>query len=60
MVAIKKVDANTVVVVAKKAGKEVGNWRVTVSKDGKTYTMVGKAKDAKGQEYSGTFVYDKQ
>ena len=58
--AIKKVDANTVMDMWKKAGKEVATWRVTVSKDGKTHTVSGKMKDAKGQEVTFDLVYDKQ
>ncbi len=60
MVATKKVNANTVEIVFKKAGKEVQRWRITISKDGKEMTSEGKWKDAKGQEFRGTFVYDKQ
>ncbi len=60
MSAAKKVDANTVVAVDKKAGKEVATWRVTVSKDGKIETVAGKGKDAKGQAYTMDLVYDKQ
>jgi hypothetical protein len=58
--AIKKVDANTVLEMWKKAGKEVANWRVTVSKDGMSHTVSGKMKDAKGQEVTFDLVYDKQ
>ena len=58
--AIKKIDANTVVEVWKKAGKEVATWRVTVSKDGKTHTVVGKMRDAQGQEITVDYFYDKQ
>jgi hypothetical protein len=56
----KKIDANTILHVAKKAGKELENWQLTVSKDGKTLTWTGKAMSEKGQLYSGTFIYDKQ
>ena len=59
-VAITKVDANTVEVVAKKAGKIMSTYRTTVSKDGKTMTIEGKGKDAKGQEWNYTFMLDKQ
>ncbi len=58
--ALKKIDANSLVEVDKKAGKEVGNFRSVISKDGKTLTQTGKYKDAKGQEFSGIAVYDKQ
>jgi hypothetical protein len=59
-IALKKVDANTVNVVAKKAGKEVGTYRTTITKDGKTMTMIFKGKDDKGQERSYTQVWDRQ
>jgi hypothetical protein len=60
MTAIKKIDANTIAVVGKMAGKEVSHWSVAVSKDGKTMTAVGKFKDEKGKEQSVTAVYDRQ
>ncbi len=60
MVAITKVDANTVEVVAKKADKIMSTYRTTVSKDGKTMTIVGKGKDAKGQAWNYTFILDRQ
>jgi len=56
----KKIDANTLELVAKKAGKEVERWRFIVSKDGKTETSTGKGMTEKGKAYNGTFVYDKQ
>jgi hypothetical protein len=56
----KKIDANTLEMVAKKAGKEIERWRLTVSKDGKTQTWTGKGINSKGQAYTGTFIYDKQ
>jgi hypothetical protein len=55
-----EIDANTFSHVQKKAGKEVGNFRLTISKNGKTFTVVGKEKDSKGQEHSATYVYEKQ
>ena len=60
MSATTKIDANTISVVNKKAGKEVVTYRVTISKDGKNSTVVGTAKDAKGQEMKFNLVYDKQ
>ncbi len=57
---LKRIDPNTIEVVFKKGGKEVGRWHVTVSKDGKTLTASGKGKDEKGQEFSNTELYDKQ
>jgi hypothetical protein len=58
--AMKKIDMNTIAEVSKKAGKEVARFRYTVSKDGKTLTATGKIIDPKGQEYSVTYVCDKQ
>jgi hypothetical protein len=60
MVSIKQIDANTVLFVQKKAGKEVGTWRVTVSEDGKTFASTGKGTDPQGQEFTATSIYDKQ
>ena len=57
---LKKIDSNTIVGVDKKAGKEVGNWRYVVSKDGKTVTATGKFKNEKGQEITVTSVSEKQ
>ena len=59
-VSLKKIDANTWSEVLKKAGKEVGTGRNAVSKDGKTMTRTTKGKDAKGQAFNNTTVYDKQ
>jgi hypothetical protein len=55
----KKIDANTILVVNKKAGKEMERWRFSVSKDGKTQTAAGNGMTPKGA-YSGTFIFDKQ
>jgi len=56
----KKIDATTLEMIAKKAGQEVERWQITISKDGKTQTWVGKGKNAKGKEFNGTFAYDRQ
>ena len=60
MTAVKKIDANTLEFVDKRDGKIIATWPSTVSKDGKIMTTVGKGRDAKGQEFSITFVYEKQ
>jgi hypothetical protein len=57
---LKKTDAYSFVDIDKKAGKEVGSYQVTVSKDVKTITATGKVKDAKGQETTVVMVADKQ
>jgi hypothetical protein len=57
---LKKTDAYSFVDIDKKAGKEVGRYQVTVSKDGKTMTGAGKVKDEKGKEITVVIVADKQ
>jgi hypothetical protein len=56
----KRINTNNIVTIDKRAGKEVGSWRFTASKDGKTLTCATKGKDAKGQNISLAMVYDKQ
>ena len=59
--ATKKIDSHNIeFIVKKKPGNVPEPWHVTISKDGKTLTSVGKMRAADGQEYSATFVYDKQ
>jgi hypothetical protein len=55
-----RVDANTVVVVLKRDGKELGISFDVVSKDGRTITRTLKGKNAKGQEINNAVVFDKQ
>jgi hypothetical protein len=59
-IVIKRVDASTFSELFKKAGKEVGNASLVVSKDGKTLTRTSKEKNAKGQDVTNTAVYEKQ
>jgi hypothetical protein len=59
-ITLKQADANTIDWVIKKSGKEVGHGRTVYSKDGKTRMQTEKGKDAKGQDYNNTVVYDKQ
>ncbi len=59
-VALKKIDANTLEYVVKKAGKEIAKGRLTVSKDGKTMTESGKGKNPKGQDTNYTIIWEKQ
>jgi hypothetical protein len=56
----RRVAANTVESTQKLAGKPVGNSTRTISKDGKTLTLVSRLKDAKGGMTSSTLVYDRQ
>jgi hypothetical protein len=53
-VAVKRVDANTITSISKKAGKTLHTTRTVVSKDGKVTTQTT------GQPISITIVWDKQ
>ena len=59
-VARTRVDANTVKMVYKKAGKVISTQSSVVSKDGKTITITSTGTDAKGQTVKSVAVYDKQ
>jgi hypothetical protein len=59
-ISAKKNDPNIVVFGYKKAGKNVGTFTCTITKDGKTTTCSGKAKDTKGQDVAMDIVYEKQ
>ena len=59
-VALKRIDAGTIEVVFKKGGKEVETSRVVVSPDGKTTTVMAKAKDDKGQDPTAVLILEKQ
>ncbi len=59
-ISAKKDDPSIAVFVYKKAGKDVATAKCTITKDGKTATCSGKAKDAKGQEFTMSVVYEKQ
>lgn len=56
----KRVDANTVETTLKRNGKVVGQSKRTVSKDGKTLTVVTKGTNANGDPVDVTLVYDRQ
>lgn len=56
----KRVDADTVDSTQKRMGKVVGTTHRTVSKDGKTLTLVSKLTNAKGEETKTTMVYERQ
>jgi hypothetical protein len=58
--AARRIDAYTLEFVDRKDGKEVGRYQSTVSRDGRTQTITGKWKDAKGKELTAVMVYDKQ
>ncbi len=59
-IAVKKINTNTHNTVLKQAGKEMSTGREVVSKDGKTMTRTNKGKNAQGQEFNNTVVFDKQ
>jgi hypothetical protein len=59
-ISLKRIDANTYEYVAKKAGKEVGRGRNTVSKDGKTMIRSTMARDASGHNVPLVYLYEKQ
>ena len=59
-IAIKRINTNTFSELFKKAGKEVLTARLVVSKGGKTLTRTTKEKNAKGQEVTSIYVFEKQ
>jgi hypothetical protein len=59
-VSAKRVATNTVELTQKKSGKVVGTTTRTVSKDGKTLTLVTRSSNAKGEVVSSTLVFDRK
>jgi hypothetical protein len=59
-ISIKKVNDHTYDVSQKRADKAVGSGKATVSKDGKTTTVVLKYTGADGKSVSTTSLYEKQ
>jgi hypothetical protein len=59
-VSLTKIDANTVDYVQKKDGKEVQRGRTVISRDGKTWTLPYKAKDAQGRNVNNIEIFDRQ
>jgi hypothetical protein len=59
-VAAKRVDANTVTSISKKAGKTIFTTKTVVSKDGKVSTQTTKGVNGDGLPISITTVWDKQ
>ena len=59
-VSAKRIATNTVEITQKKSGKVVGTSRRTVSKDGKTLTLVTRSTNAKGEVVSSTLVFDRK
>ena len=60
MIAVRKTGERTLLAKATKEGKPVGAQRVTVSPDGKSFTISGAGVDPKGVKQKWTEVYDKQ
>jgi hypothetical protein len=59
-IADKRVNANTHISIAKKAGKPILTTRAVVSKDGKVTTNTATGTNAQGQPVSITTVWEKQ
>jgi len=59
-IALSRVDADTLSASYKNGGKEILSERWLVSKDGKTLTMIQKAKNPPAQGIDNTLVYEKQ
>ena len=55
-----RVDANTLDMTVKKAGKVVGSGKIVVSADGKSRTVTTKGANAGDSQFNNTAVYDKQ
>lgn len=60
MIAVKRIDANTLEVVNKKGGKTTTTQRNVVSADGKTRTVTTTGTDAQGQKVNNVAVFEKQ
>jgi len=58
--AYKEVNANTLEITLKKAGKVTGTGQIVVSADGKTRTVTTTGTDAQGKKFKNVSVYDKQ
>jgi hypothetical protein len=59
-IALKRIDASTVEMSRKKAGKVVQTVTRVVSKDGKVYTSTAKGTNAKGETINNVLVFEKQ
>jgi hypothetical protein len=60
MVAARRIDANTIEMVNKKAGKVTTTQRNVVAPDGKTRTVTTTGVDAQGQKVNNVAVFEKQ
>jgi 2',3'-cyclic-nucleotide 2'-phosphodiesterase (5'-nucleotidase family) len=59
-VSTKRIAVNTVEITQKRGGKVVGKSMRSVSRDGKTLTLVMRSTNAKGQAVSTTLVFDRK
>lgn len=59
-IALKRIDATTVEMSRKKAGKVVQTATRVVSKDGKVYTTTAKGTNARGETINNVSVFEKQ
>ena len=59
-VSAKRIATNTVEITQKLGGKVVGKTMRTISRDGKTLTLVIRSTNAKGQAVSSTLVFDRK
>src|SRR6202049_1599552 len=57
---VKRIDAHNTESTQKRMGKAVGTTKRTISKDGKTLTLVSKGTNTKGEEFDTTLVYYRQ
>jgi hypothetical protein len=60
MVAVKRIDPNSLEIVNKKGGKVTTTQKNVVAADGKTRTVTTTGTDAQGQKINNVAVYDKQ
>jgi hypothetical protein len=60
MIAVKRIDANTLEWVNKKGGKITTTQKNVVAADGKTRTVTTTGTDAQGQKVNNVAVYEKQ
>ena len=60
MIALTRVDANTVDASLKKSGKEVSRTHRVISKDGKTMTLTTNGTGANGEKVNNVVVFDRK
>ena len=60
IIALKRVDANTIEATLKKGGKVVQTTKAVVSSNGKVRTITYTGMNAKGQKVNNVVVFDKQ